>query len=401
MSPARAPKNPAAPRVVLATRLYAPEVSAGAFRLRALTRSLIDRSATVRVLTTTPPPTAPRGTDEASPGLEISRFPALRDAGGNVRGYLQYLSFDIPLVFRLLGNRFDLAVAEAPPTTGIIVAAVSALRRRPYAYYAADIWTDGVAAIGAPRFVVSAIRWLEGVTMRHASTVLSISDEVTDRIARFGVRPDRIATVGNGIDTDVFAPDGPAADGGAPYFVYTGTMSEWQGPEVFIRALPLVREHFPEVELRFFGQGASEAQLRELAARTAPDAVTFGGVVPPERSAEWIRGAIGALVSIVPGLGYDFARPTKTYAAAACGTPVVFAGSDASSGGILVGEHGLGVHAAFTPEAVADAMLALLRAHGTDRAAAERRHRAAWVERNASLHAVGDSAAAAVLGALG
>ena len=136
----------------MATRLFAPEVSAGAFRLRALARALIERSTTVRVLTTTPPNTAPRGRVE-QPGLEISRFPVLRDAGGNVRGYLQYLSFDVPLLFRLLVSRYDLAIAEAPPTTGIIVAAVSALRRRPYAYYAADIWTDGVAAIGAPRFV--------------------------------------------------------------------------------------------------------------------------------------------------------------------------------------------------------------------------------------------------------
>jgi glycosyltransferase involved in cell wall biosynthesis len=394
--PARAPKNRASPRVVLATRLFAPEVSAGAFRLRALARSLIDRSATVRVLTTTPPSTAPRGVAE-QPGLELSRFPVLRDAGGNVRGYLQYLSFDVPLLFRLLVSRFDLAIAEAPPTTGIIVAAVSALRRRPYAYYAADIWTDGVAAIGAPRLMVAIIRALEGLTMRHASTVLSISDEVTDRIVRFGVGAERIATVGNGIDTDVFNPDGPVGGGGTPYFVYTGTMSEWQGAEVFIRALPIVRERFPDVCLRFFGQGATEAQLRELAAVTAPDAITFGGVVPPEQSAEWIRGAIGALVSITPGLGYDFARPTKTYAAAACGTPVVFAGSDASSGAALVREHGLGIHAAFTPESVAEAMLDLLSEHGTERAAVKRRDRAAWIESNASLRAVGDSAAHAVL----
>ncbi|WP_022888302.1 glycosyltransferase [Agromyces italicus] len=401
MSPSRAPKNPAAARIVLATRLFAPEVSAGAFRLRALARSLIERSATVRVLTTTPPPTAPTGVEEESAGLEISRFPVLRDAGGNVRGYLQYLSFDIPLVFRLLGNRYDLAVAEAPPTTGIIVAAISALRRRPYAYYAADIWTDGVAAIGAPRFVVSIIRRLEGVTMRHAATVLSISDEVTERIARFGVDRERIATVGNGIDTEIFGPDGAVADDGAPYFVYTGTMSEWQGAEVFIRALPLVRERFPEVRLVFFGQGSAEASLRALASQTVPDAVAFGGVVAPERSAEWIRGAVGALVSIAPGLGYDFARPTKTYAAAACGTPVVFAGSDVSSGGRLVQEHALGIHVSFTPESVAAAMLGLLGEHGTAQAAEERRVRAAWIEGNASLRAVGDAAADAVLRPLG
>ena len=232
--------------------------------------------------------------------------------------------------------------------------------------------------------------------------MLSISDEVTERIVRFGVGAERIATVGNGIDTDVFNPNGPVADGITPYFVYTGTMSEWQGAEVFIRALPIVRERFPDIRLRFFGQGATEAQLRELASSTAPDAITFGGVVPPERSAEWIRGAIGALVSITPGLGYDFARPTKTYAAAACGTPVVFAGSDASSGAAsrarARARHPRLVHARVRAH---EAMLDLLSEHGTERAAAKRRDRAAWIESNASLRAVGDSAADAVLRPLG
>ncbi|WP_400994028.1 glycosyltransferase [Agromyces sp. GXQ0307] len=382
--------------VVIATRLFAPEVSAGAFRLAALARALTERRATVKVLTTTPPPTAPES-DARVPGLEISRFPVLRDAGGNVRGYAQYLSFDIPLVFRLLFSRFDLAIAEAPPTTGAIVAVLSALRRRPFAYYAADVWTDGVAAIGAPKAVVAAMRALEGFTMRRASTVLSISDEVTARIGEFGVARERIATIGNGVDTGVFTPDGRSASAEHPYFVYTGTMSEWQGADVFVRAMPIVRARFPHVRLRFFGQGSAEEHLRRLAAQEAPDAVSFGGVIPPTEAATWIRGAVAALVSITPGLGYDFARPTKTYAAAACGTPVVFAGSDASSGAALVREHGLGLHAAFTPDAVAEAMIELLDHHGSAAAERERARRADWIERNASLGAVGAAAADAVL----
>ena len=77
---------------------------------------------------------------------------------------------------------------------------------------------------------------------------------------------------------------------------------------------------------------------------------------PPE--AAWIRGATAALVSIAPGIGYDFARPTKTYAAAACGTPVLFAG--AVTGGALVADAGLGEAAGFDPAAVAAAMTRLL-----------------------------------------
>src|SRR5665647_2568387 len=140
--------------------------------------------------------------------------------------------------------------------------------------------------------------------MRHASTVLSISDEVTARIREFGVSPDRIATVGNGVDTSVFTPDGPVAESAHPYLIYTGTMSEWQGAEIFVRALPRVLAAFPDAQLRFFGQGASEAALRRLAAELAPGSVLFGGVVAPQEAARWLRGAAAALVSIVPGLGY-------------------------------------------------------------------------------------------------
>src|SRR5665647_1973377 len=135
-------------RVVIATRLFPPEVSAGAFRLNELASGFVRRSCRVRVVTTIPPHTAPATVVDRE-GLELSRFPVLRDPGGNVRGYLQYLSFDIPLFFRLLVTRFDLAVSEAPPTTGAVVSVISRLKGKPYAYYAADLWTDGLTALKA------------------------------------------------------------------------------------------------------------------------------------------------------------------------------------------------------------------------------------------------------------
>ncbi|WP_438855336.1 glycosyltransferase family 4 protein [Agromyces sp. M3QZ16-3] len=386
-----------APRILIASRLFAPEVSAGAFRLRALARGFARRGCRVRVLTTTPPSTAPAGSVD-EPGVEVSRFPVLRDRGGNVRGYVQYLSFDIPLFFRLLFARFDLAVAEAPPTTGLVVSVVSALRRKPYAYYAADVWTDGVISMGAPGIVVRIMRAVEGAVLRRAASVLSISDEVTDRLIELGARRERIATVGNGVDTGLFSPDGPAKADDGPYLVYTGTMSEWQGAELFAKAMPSVLERHPDARLRFFGQGASEPVIRAEAARVGGDRILLGGVVPPAEAAGWIRGAAAALVSIVPGIGYDFARPTKTYAAAACGAPVIFAGT--GSGAALVREHGLGEAVDFAPEAAAEAMVRAIEAWRSGATDAGRTARASWVQENASLDAVGEAAAAAVLGAV-
>lgn len=379
-------------RILLASRLFIPEVSAGAFRLGALAAALQRAGAAVTVVTTTPPRHAPRIADPA--GVRVSRWPVLRDRGGNVRGYLQYASFDAPLLFRLLFRRFDVVVAESPPTTALVAAIVAALRRRPLVYYAADVWTDGVIAMGAPRPVVALMRWMERAVLRRAERVLSISAEVDERLVALGADPERIATVGNGVDTAVFTPGAQPAAPGEAYFVYTGTMSEWQRPDLFVRAFAQLSEEFPDLRLRFFGQGAVESDLHALAEELVPGRVVFGGVVSPQESARWIRGAIAALVSIVPGIGYDFARPTKTYAAAACGTPVIFAGAEV--GGEIVRSAALGEAVEFTPHAVADAMRRTLADARSGETELRRSQRAEWACENVSLTAVGDRAAQAV-----
>lgn len=378
-------------RVVIASRLFPPEVSAGAFRLGALAKALVADGRDVRVLTTRPPAHAPKIDDSA--GADVRRWPVLRDAGGNVRGYVQYMSFDVPLALRLLCTRYDVAVAESPPTTGLVVAVASALRRRPFIYYAADVWTDGVISMGAPRPVISIMRWMERAVLRRASRIISVSDEVTERLELLGADPGAIVTVGNGIDTDIFNADAVPAST-ERYFVYTGTMSEWQQPDVFIHAFAQIAATDSEVRLKFFGQGAVEAELRRLADQIVPGRVDFGGVVSPAESAAWIRGAVASLVSIVPGIGYDFAKPTKTYAAAATGTPVLFAGP--SAGADLVRGADLGRAVDFTPRSVAMAMRELLADAADGTSANERPRRAAWAQQHVSLRAVAERVGAVV-----
>ena len=382
-------------RVVIASRTFVPEVNAAAFRLGGLAWALARRGARVDVITSRPP----RGIEGAGsmPGVTIKRWPVLRDAGGNVRGYLQYLSFDIPLAARLIIRDFDVAVAEAPPTTGIVVALVCALRRRPLIYYAADVWTDGVVAVGAPTWVARVMRRMETAVLRRSARILSVSEGVSERLVALGADEDRLVLVGHGIDTELFSPDVAPQTAESPYFIYTGTMSEVHRPHVFLEAFAIVAAQRDDVSLKFFGQGVYEGELRRLAEAIAPGRVEFGGVVPPARVARWIRGAVAALVSLTPGLGYDYAHPTKAYAAAACGTPVIFTGAEAF--GRVVVEGDLGEVSAFDAESVSSAMIRMLAARESGETERQRLQRAEWARRNVSLSAVGDRAAAAVAGA--
>lgn len=386
-------------RVLIASRTFEPEVNAAAFRLGAVAGGLAAAGASVEVLTVVPRADLRSAVTERA-GIRVRRWPVRRDSGGNVRGYLQYLSYDIPLVFRLLFRRFDVAMAEAPPTTGVVVMLVCALKGKPFVYYAADVWADGVAAVGSPALVIRIIRALESTVIRRCARVLSVSDGVSERLRALGAPPTRIEMVGHGIDTETFHPAAAPAAPESRYFVYTGTMSEVHRPHVFVEAFARVAALRKDVRLKFFGQGVFETELRELADRLVPGRVDFGGVIPPAEAARWIRGSIAALVSLRGGIGYDYAHPTKAYAAAACGTPVLFVGP--TDFGDLISEAGLGeaVSAQTDTDAVAESMTRLLRAADSGETEALRQHRADWARQNVSLAAVGSRASAAVLGVL-
>lgn len=390
---------------MLASRIFAPEPAAASFRLWSLTGALRRIGATVTVLTVRPSDavaesaTTGPGVDLPE-GVTVSRWPVLRDATGVVRGYVQYLSFDAPLALRLLvARRPDVVVSEPPPTTGAVVRVVCALRRVPYVYYAADVWSDAAASTGAPRAVVRLLTALEGWALRGARATVAVSEGVADRLRVLGVEDTRITVVRNGIDTEVFTPDGPVepqADG-SPYLLYAGTASEWQGAEIFVEALARVRETVPDARVVFLGQGSAWPAMRETADALGlgPDstgAVTFVEAAPPAGAAAWLRGAHGALVSLRPGQGYDFAFPTKVFAAVACGTPVLYAGPGPA--GPVISDDELGTVTGYDVDEVAAAMVAMLRAGAPD--AGARRRLGEWVRENASADSAGDLAAAVV-----
>ena len=308
------------PRVLIASRLFAPEVAAASARLSRLARALVGAGCAVEVVTTRPPAQAGPVSDPA--GVRVSRWPVLRDHNGNIRGYVQYLSFDLPLLLRLLRRRApDVVVCEPPPTTGLVVLATSRLRRHPYVYYAADIWSEASESAGAPAWVVRLLRRAESAVLRGAREVLAVSDGVAERLEGLGVDGSRVHVVGNGVDTDVF---GRTAAGSAvpvlpagPYAVYAGTMSEWQGADVFVRGFALALDRLPaDARLVFLGQGSDLPMLKRLASEIAPGRVDFPGVLPPSRpptgnggrAARWCRSC-PAVATTSPSRRRSMRRP--------------------------------------------------------------------------------------------
>lgn len=387
--------------MVVASRIFVPEPAAASFRLAALVAALIGQGADVEVLTVRPAPQhggqdgAPR-TDDAETAAHIRRWPVLRDATGTVRGYVPYLSFDIPLFFRLLlCRRPDVVVVEPPPTTAFVVRVVCTLRRIPYVSYAPDVWSDAARGTPAPKVLVDAVAAVESWALRGARRVLAVSQQIAGRVEAMGVDHESLVVVNNGADTRTFTPDGPRTDEGR-YFVYAGTTSEWQGADVFVDALRSVLTVAPDVRIVFIGQGSAWEGLQEQARDLPEGSVVFMDAVAPAEAAVWIRGALSSLVSLRPGLGYDFAFPTKVFAAAASGVPVVFAGVGPARD--VVAGADLGYAVEYDESAVAEAMTELAtRELDREARTAERTRLSRWARRFGSIERSGEDAARAVL----
>ncbi len=396
-------------RVLIASRIFSPEPAAASFRLSAVEQALVQRGLDVTVLTTVPAPGGERGRalsakdalDHASTrgSATIKRWGALRDKTGYVRGYLPYMSFDIPLFFRLLcAKRPGVILVEPPPTTGAVTRVAAALKRVPYVWYAADVWSDATEITGAPPLIVRTLRVIEQFAIRGASGVIAVSDGVADRVADLGGT--NIRVIPNGIDTDVYSLDvaplgeGELRDIGVTghYFVYAGTASEWQGAKVFAEAMKKVCAKDNHLQVVFVGQGTEWEEIAAVAADLRSEYGRDVVVQVSPRSPEWVAallaGSVGSLVSIVPGKGYDFAYPTKVLAALAAGKPVIYAGK----GPVVrdIADAGLGMSTAYSTTEVADAMLAIRPRSETEFRAADLRK---WVLENRSMKAMGERAA--------
>lgn len=396
--------------VTLATRTFTPEPTAAALRLGALARALAVGGDTVRVLTSrlassvardareTEETQAPEGVSAHAgegPGLvEVRRAPVLRDRTGAVRGYVSYMSFDLPLLARLLGGpRPDVVVCEPPPTTGVAVRLACALRRVPYVYYCADIVSDAAALAGVPGLVVRTVAGLESFALCGARRVIAVSDGVALRACELGARD--VAVIPNGVRVPeavaTGVPDGfPACSG--PVFVYAGTVAQWLAPEVFVDAFERARERLGDARLVFVGQGSGWDALAEHARGVA--GVDLIPAVSADEADRWMARATATLASLRPG-GYDYAYPTKILASIAQGTPVIYAGPGQAARDVE--ESALGVACSLDVDEIAEAMVALASGAaswvGRDGARA-------WVREHRSVLASSRAAAAVVRSAL-
>lgn len=310
-------------RVIIISRIFGPEVSAASGILRTWAEEFRDRGFDVTVLTDKPP----RGSMIVDPpGITVRRAPVKRDKQQYVRGYLSYMSFDIPLAFRLLFSpRADLYIVEPPPTTVAVVRVIGALKRTPYVVRAADYWTEAAELVIRSKLVLSALRRVEAWGLNGAKVLFAAHQPLINRFRAVGITT-RAVPIGFGADTKHFRYEGQAPPE-PPVFIYAGTHSEWHGAGIFVEAMPAALRAYPGARLAYYGNGEEREAMRARARELGIEAsVEFHAPIPPAQLSHILSGATASVASLTPVPANEYALATKVYSSLTAGCPVVFAG---------------------------------------------------------------------------
>ena len=161
-----------------------------------------------------------------------------------------------------------------------MVRAVCALRRIPYVYDAADIWSDAAQLESVPGMVIRVLRAVEGFALRGARHTVTVSNGVVQRVRSLGVkRP--VTVTGFGADPAQF----PYSEAETQrLFVYAGSYSPYHGADMLVDGFAKFSMENPGYTLRFIGNGADRPAVEARAsALGVSNQIEYLSPVPPEQ----------------------------------------------------------------------------------------------------------------------
>lgn len=205
-------------------------------------------------------------------------------------------------------TRPDLLHAHSPALNGI--AALGAARQAglPLVYECRAFWEDaavdhGTSREGGLRYRLT--RSLETRVFRRADAVTTICEGLRADIAARGIPPQKVTVIPNAVDPEHFTYGAPPDEslrrelglGEGPVLGFLGSFYAYEGLDLLIDALPLLRGYAPALRVLLVGGGNEAEALKARARQLEVDELTvFVGRVPHER--------VGAYYGLVDLLVY-------------------------------------------------------------------------------------------------
>lgn len=301
--------------------------------------------------------------EEIRSGIRVAhpRYPLLPKVGMAIAPALLANAVK-PAIGRIIdeGYDFDLIDAHYFYPDGVAAALLGRHFNKPVVITARG---SDITLIPQYRLPRTMIRW----AATRADGIITVCNALKDEIVRLGVAADRVTSLRNGVDLQLFQPvDRDAARDALGLTQFTlltvGHLVPVKGQELIIAALPMLAG----VQLLIAGNGPDRKKLEDLARHlNVADRVRFLGALPQAELKNYY-GAADALVLASSREGWA----NVLLEAMACGTPVIASKVWGTPEVVAAPEAGM-LMAERTPDGLVQAVHAL-RAHYPDRAATRR-----------------------------
>ena len=182
---------------------------------------------------------------------------------------------------------------------------------------------------------------LEETALTSAPLVVTNSRELRDDLVAAGIIASKIAVVPNGVDVDLFTPNGPAYRQGLEgkaVIGFVGSLKAWHGVDLLVEAFKQLASD-PRFHLLIVGDGPMAKLLHSLR-EEFPGQITLVGAVPHTEVPAYIR-AMDVTVASYPQLERFYFSPLKILEYMAAGRAVVAASVGQINDLIRDGETGL------------------------------------------------------------
>lgn len=367
-------------RIQVLSQYYDPEIGAAQIRLKALAKELVRRGHDVDVVTAMPNHPLGRIYDgyrgrfmmkEQLDGATVRRVwihASTGSGGGRISSFLSFAAMAFLPIART--PRPDITLVQSPPLFAVIPALVDRLlRRRRFGLITGDLWPDVVVDLGklesgrVRRMLYALERW----SYANATMIMPVTPGQVEILrAHKGVPADKIITMNNGVDTDLFRAGPPTSSmvdllspAGERVILYAGTHGYMHGLDVLLDAASLVRAVHPDARFVLVGGGSERGRLMRRVEDEKLDGVTMLAPRPLEDIADMCRAAYAGVCTIRDARTLDVARPVKIFPMMASERPVIFSGR--GEGAEIVENAGAGIVVRpEDPRALADAIIAVL-----------------------------------------
>lgn len=267
-------------------------------------------------------------------GIDIIEFELpYSNALSFLKRILIFLSFAFKSIKVAFTEQYDVLFATTTPlTAGIPGIFAKWFRRKPFVFEVRDLWPELPKAMGVIKNPV--VLWmmsvLEWTSYHSADRLVGLSPGIVDGIIKQGIAPEKVASIPNGCDLDIFASEHQAwrPEGVQPtdlMAIFTGTHGLANGLNAVLdAAAELKKRQRTDIKLVLVGDGMQKKALFERATELQLDNVIFHDPVNKAKLAGLMASAdIGLqILANVPAFYYG-TSPNKFFDYISAGLPVL------------------------------------------------------------------------------